>query len=103
MYGDIVSGQGTAVASGSIVSVNYRGWLTNGKMFDESYSSGHTFSFKEGDGKVIPGLEQGLFGMKAGGKRRVIVPPSVGYGSTEHNGIPANSVLVFDIEVVSVQ
>jgi len=103
MYGDITVGQGAAVTAGSLVTVNYRGWLTNGKVFDESYSSGHTFSFKEGENKVIPGWEEGLYGMKAGGKRRLIVPPLKGYGSIEHNGIPGGSVLVFDIELVSVQ
>jgi len=103
MYGDFVAGQGAAVAAGSIVTVNYRGWLTNGKLFDESYSRGQSFSFKEGDHHVIPGWEEGLLGMKAGGKRRVIVPPSKGYGATVYNGIPANSVLVFDVELVSVQ
>lgn len=103
LYGDYVAGQGAAVAAGSIVTVNYRGWLTNGTMFDESYSSGQSYSFKEGDHRVILGWEEGLFGMKAGGKRRVIVPPAKGYGATEHNGIPANSVLVFDIELVSVR
>ncbi len=103
LFGDYVVGQGPAVAAGSIVTVKYRGWLTNGKMFDESYSSGHDYSFKEGDHHVIPGWEQGLFGMKAGGKRRVIVPPALGYGATEHAGIPGNSVLIFDIELVSVQ
>jgi FKBP-type peptidyl-prolyl cis-trans isomerase FkpA len=103
MYGDFVVGRGAAVAAGSIVTVNYRGWLTNGKLFDESYTSGKSYSFKEGDHRVIPGWEEGLFGMRAGGKRRVIVPPSKGYGAAEHNGIPANSVLVFDVELVSVQ
>ncbi len=103
LFGDIKAGQGAEVVAGSILTVQYRGWLTNGTLFDESYSKPAPFSFKEGDHRVIPGWEQGLLGMKVGGKRRLIVPPGAGYGPEAHSGIPGNSVLVFDVELLAVQ
>ncbi len=103
LFGDVTVGQGAAVATGSVVSVQYRGWLTNGTLFDESYSKPAPFTFTEGDHRVIAGWEEGLLGMKVGGKRRLVVPPGVGYGSAAQGSIPANSVLVFDIELLSVK
>jgi FKBP-type peptidyl-prolyl cis-trans isomerase FkpA len=103
LYGDQIVGTGAAVASGSVVTVNYRGWLTNGKLFDESYTGGKPFSFTEGANRVIAGWEQGLFGMKVGGRRRLIVPPSAGYGAAGHDPIPGNAVLVFDVELLEVK
>jgi len=103
LYIDVVVGQGKDVAVGGQASVMYRGWLTDGTLFDESYSRGQAFTFKEGDHHVIPGWEEGLFGMKAGGKRRLIIPASQGYGTEVHAPIPANSMLIFDVELVGVQ
>ena len=91
------------MAQGSAVTINYRGWLTNGKEFDESYSVGKPFTFTEGAGTVIEGMAQAIFGMKAGGTRRLIIPPTVGYGAAGHNPIPPDAVMVFDVELVSVQ
>jgi FKBP-type peptidyl-prolyl cis-trans isomerase len=103
LMGDMVTGQGPEVKMGSTVSVAYRGWLTDGKLFDESYSRGVLYSFTVGERRVIAGWEQGLLGMKVGGKRRLIVPPAAGYGSEAHDPIPPNSVLVFDIELLGVK
>jgi peptidylprolyl isomerase len=103
LYEDVQMGTGKAVTDGSVVTVQYRGYLTNGTEFDSSYNSGKAFTFTEGGGNVIPGWEEGIYGMKPNGQRRIIVPPSQGYGSTVHGPIPANSLLIFDVLVVSVQ
>ncbi len=103
LFGDLQEGKGATVAAGSTLMVQYRGWLTNGTLFDESYSRSSGFGFKEGDHRVIRGWEEGLMGMKVGGKRRLIVPPALGYGADAHGPIPPNSVLVFDVELLSVQ
>lgn len=103
LYIDVKPGTGKAVAEGSVVTINYRGWLTNGKEFDESYSGGKPFTFTEGAGTVIEGMAQAIFGMKAGGTRRLIIPPTVGYGAAGHDPIPPDAVMVFDVELVSVQ
>ena len=102
LFGDIVVGQGAAVAAGSVVTVNYKGWLTGGDLFDQS-AAGQPFSFTEGEHRVIVGWEQGLFGMKVGGKRRLIVPPAVGSGNQAKGSIAAGSVMVFDVELVGVK
>jgi peptidylprolyl isomerase len=103
LYQDVIPGTGAAIQKGSVVTVQYKGYLTDGTEFDESYARGKAFTFTEGAGTVIPGWEEGLYGMKAGGQRRLIVPPSQGYGAVAHGPIPANSVLVFDVVLVSVQ
>jgi FKBP-type peptidyl-prolyl cis-trans isomerase len=99
LYIDTVVGQGKELVAGSQASVMYRGWLTNGTLFDETYTGGQSFVFKEGDHHVIAGWEEGLFGMRVGGKRRLIVPASRAYGSEVHGPIPANSMLIFDVEL----
>jgi hypothetical protein len=103
LYGDMIVGKGSEAVVGSTLVVHYRGWLTDGRLFDETYSKGNPFSFKLGEHRVIPGWEQATLGMKAGGKRRLIVPPAAGYGAEGHDPIPPNSVLVFDVELVAVQ
>jgi hypothetical protein len=103
LFGELTPGQGQEVAAGSVVSVAYRGYLTDGTLFDESYSSGKAFSFTEGEHQVILGWEEGLMGMKVGGKRRLIVPPSAGYGAQAHGPIPAGAVMVFDVELLGVK
>jgi len=100
---DIVVGTGPEVKVGSQVTVHYRGWLTNGQVFDESYGRGEPFSFTPGQRRVTTGWEEGTIGMQIGGKRRLIVPPVAGYGSSPVGTIPANSVLVFDIELLELR
>lgn len=104
-FTDSVVGTGTTAATGMTVTVKYTGWLystsaTNNKgtQFDTG-----TFSFKLGTNSVIPGFEQGVLGMKVGGKRTVLIPSSLGYGASGTSGIPGGSGLVFDIELVSAQ
>lgn len=99
---DITNGTGTVVKTGDTVTVNYIGMLKNGSVFDSSYAHGSPFTFTVGDGKVIKGWDQGLVGMKVGGKRILVVPPALGYGSEATGPIPADSVLVFGIQLLDV-
>jgi FKBP-type peptidyl-prolyl cis-trans isomerase FkpA len=100
---DIVVGTGATVAAGDTVTVNYTGTFTNGTVFDTSLQTGRTpFSFRVGGGQVIAGWDQGLPGMKVGGRRKLTVPPNLGYGSQTYNGIPGNSTLIFDITLLSI-
>lgn len=101
LFGDIQQGSGSEALAGKKVAVYYKGWLTNGQLFDQSVNS--TFVFKLGERQVVPGWEQTIPGMKIGGIRRIIVPPSVGYGAQAMGAIPANSVLVFDVQLVAVE
>lgn len=98
LQGDIKVGQGVATAANMNVAVSYKGYLTTGQLFDQTTDK--PFVVKIGERKVIPGFEQGLVGMKVGGKRRLIIPPSLGYGDKVQGPIPASSVLVFDIELL---
>lgn len=102
-YKDLVVGTGTEVVKGRPVSVHYAGWLPNGQLFDQSGANDPVLTFTPGAGGVIGGWEEGLIGMKAGGKRQLILPPELGYGAGGNGPIPPNAVLVFTIEVVSVQ
>lgn len=99
---DITVGTGATAAVGDTVTVHYVGTLLNGTQFDSSYSSGRPFTFRIGAGQVIAGWEQGVPGMKVGGKRRLTIPPSLGYGSRANGPIPANSTLRFEIELLSI-
>lgn len=107
LFGDVQKGTGTALAANHKAAVLYKGWLTNGQLFDESKvgSDGkyQPFVFTEGAHQVIPGWEQGLDGMKVGGVRLLIVPPSVGYGTTGQGSIPPNAVLIFQVQLLDVQ
>jgi hypothetical protein len=107
LFGDIQVGNGTALAVNQKASIYYKVWLTNGTLVDQSpVSSGgqkQLFSFTLGTHQVIPGLEQGVAGMKVGGKRLVIVPPLVGYGSQGQGAVPPNAVLVFEIQLFDAQ
>jgi FKBP-type peptidyl-prolyl cis-trans isomerase FkpA len=94
-------GTGAAAATGHKVRVHYTGWLTDGKKFDSSLDRGVPFSFELGRGQVIKGWDQGVVGMKVGGKRKLTVPPELGYGTRGFPGaIPPNSTLVFEVELV---
>jgi FKBP-type peptidyl-prolyl cis-trans isomerase len=94
---DLVVGTGGTVVTGDTVTVTYVGTLTNGTQFDAG-----TYTFRVGAGTVIKGWDQGLVGMRVGGRRRLTIPPNLGYGSQAQNGIPANSTLKFDIVLVAI-
>lgn len=99
---DLVPGTGAAAASGDALAIHYRGALENGTEFDNSYDRGETLDFTLGVGELIQGMDQGLVGMKVGGKRRLRIPPAMGYGAPGVPGlIPPHSVLVFEVELVS--
>lgn len=101
---EIVVGTGTEAKTGSTVSVHYTGTLLNGTKFDSSLDRGEPFSFTIGQRQVIQGWEQGIPGMKVGGKRKLTIPPELAYGDRAvGNVIPANSTLVFEVELLSVQ
>ncbi len=108
-YVDIKTGTGNAAKKGSLVTVNYTGWLNSTcQKFDSSYDSHSgtppaTFPVTLGQGQVISGWDEGLVGMKAGGIRRLYLPSSLGYGAQAQGPIPANSILIFDVQIVSVK
>ncbi len=100
---DLVVGSGATAASGQKVTVHYTGWLTNGTKFDSSKDRGDPFVFPLGKGQVIKGWDQGVQGMKVGGKRKLTIPPEMGYGSRGAGGvIPPNATLVFEVELLGV-
>lgn len=100
---DIIVGTGETADTGETVAVHYTGWLTDGTKFDSSLDRGSPFTFTVGRGGVIRGWDEGVNGMKVGGKRRLIIPPELGYGSEgAGNIIPPDSTLVFDIELVEI-
>lgn len=101
---DVVVGTGAEAVPGSTVSVNYVGALPDGTVFDASANHGGAFTFPLGAGQVIKGWDQGVAGMKVGGKRHLVIPPGLAYGDQAVGGvIPANATLVFEVELVSVQ
>ncbi len=104
---DELVGTGAAAESGKKVVVNYTGTLTDGTIFDSNVNPkfGHVepFSFTLGVGEVIPGWDQGVAGMKVGGKRKLTIPPSLGYGSQDMGVIPPNSTLIFEVELLKVE
>jgi len=103
-YIDQVVGTGDTAAAGQTVSVHYTGWLTNGKKFDSSVDRGQPFSFRLGVGQVIKGWDEGVQGMKIGGKRKLTIPSNLGYGARGAGGlIPPHATLVFDVELLGVQ
>jgi FKBP-type peptidyl-prolyl cis-trans isomerase FkpA len=100
---DIKIGGGAEVKKGDTVSVHYTGWLTDGTKFDSSVDRGQPFSFTVGAGQVIQGWDEGLIGMKAGGKRKLMIPSQMGYGPAGAAGvIPPNAVLIFEIELLKI-
>lgn len=102
-YWDITPGTGATAVSGNKVTVNYTGWLTNGKQFDSSVGKA-PFKFKLGAGEVIKGWDDGVAGMKVGGKRQLRIPPNLAYGSRGAAGvIPPNATLIFDVELLDVK
>ena len=103
-YWDIKTGAGKAAQKGDSVSVNYTGWLTNGKKFDSSIGRGPFTVEPLGIAPVIKGWNEGIIGMKVGGKRQLRIPPDLAYGPQGYPGvIPPNSTLIFDVELLSVK
>jgi len=100
---DVKIGDGAVAAPGKTVSVHYTGRLTDGTKFDSSYDRNQTFTFRIGTGQVIQGWNQGVPGMRVGGKRHLTIPSALGYGTTGTATIPANAALYFLIELVSIQ
>ena len=103
-YKDKKVGKGDAVANGLLATVHYKGWLDNGKVFDTSKKPGREpFQFTVGAGGVIKGWDEGVPGMKVGGIRELTIPASLGYGSRGTAGIPPNSTLHFDVELLGIR
>ena len=107
---DVKVGTGAEATAGKSVTVHYTGWLYSetaanhhGSQFDSSRDRGTPFTFTLGVGGVIRGWDQGIAGMKVGGQRTLVIPPSLGYGSAGNPPIPGNATLVFDVELLNVQ
>jgi FKBP-type peptidyl-prolyl cis-trans isomerase len=100
---DVKIGDGAVATKGKAVSVHYTGTLTDGKKFDSSLDRGQPIVFRLGGGLVIPGWEQGIEGMRVGGKRKLTIPPALAYGAQGKGPVPPNATLIFEVELVSVQ
>lgn len=102
-YTDLVVGTGPSPRAGQTAVVHYTGTLTDGTKFDSSVDRGQPYSFALGMGGVIKGWDEGVATMKVGGKRRLVIPPVLGYGAMPRPQIPANSTLLFDVELLDVK
>jgi FKBP-type peptidyl-prolyl cis-trans isomerase len=100
---EVKVGDGPVATAGKVVSVNYTGKLTDGTKFDSSLDHGQPIEFPLGAGRVIKGWDQGLEGMKVGGKRKLTIPPQLAYGERGIGPIPPNATLVFDVELMAVR
>jgi len=101
-YTDIVVGTGDSPEAGNKVKVHYTGWLTDGTVFDSSVERGQPLEFLVGKGQVIRGWDEGLMSMNVGGKRKLVIPPDLGYGDRNVGPIPASSTLVFEVELLEI-
>jgi len=102
-YEDLVEGTGESPRPGQMVVVHYTGTLEDGKKFDSSLDRGRPFEFAIGQGRVIKGWDEGVMSMKVGGKRRLIIPPALGYGNRDLGVIPPNSTLIFEVELLELK
>jgi FKBP-type peptidyl-prolyl cis-trans isomerase FkpA len=103
-YEDLADGTGNPAKAGDSVQVHYTGWLTSGTKFDSSLDRRSPFSFKLGGGQVIKGWDEGVAGMKVGGKRKLHIPANLGYGARGAGGvIPPNAELVFEVELLAIK
>ena len=103
-YQELKAGDGAEAKAGMTVDVHYTGWLLDGTKFDSSVDRGKPFSFHLGAGEVIRGWDEGVAGMKVGGKRKLRIPADLGYGARGAGGlIPGNATLIFDVELLSVR
>jgi peptidylprolyl isomerase len=103
-YQDLVVGSGPEAKSGNTVSVHYTGWLADGTKFDSSLDRGTPFEFTLGAGQVIKGWDEGVVGMKVGGKRQLIIPPQLAYGSSGAGStIPPNATLTFEVQLLEIK
>jgi FKBP-type peptidyl-prolyl cis-trans isomerase len=103
-YQDLLVGSGEEAKASDVVSVHYTGWLDDGTKFDSSLDRGQPFEFTLGLGKVIQGWDEGVAGMKVGGKRKLIIPPDLAYGSSGAGAvIPPNATLTFEVELLEIK
>jgi FKBP-type peptidyl-prolyl cis-trans isomerase len=103
-YLDIQAGSGATAKAGQKATVHYTGWLANGQKFDSSVDRNEPFEFTLGAGQVIKGWDEGVAGMKVGGKRKLVIPPAMGYGARGAGGvIPPNAELIFEVELLGVR
>jgi FKBP-type peptidyl-prolyl cis-trans isomerase len=104
LYWDIKPGLGTLAKSGDHVTVHYTGWLSTGKKFDSSVDARSPFDFTLGNNEVIKGWDEGVSGMKVGGKRQLHIPPELAYGAAGHPPqVPADATLIFDVELLAIE
>jgi FKBP-type peptidyl-prolyl cis-trans isomerase FkpA len=100
---ELAVGDGAVAEAGQQVSVHYTGWLTDGSKFDSSVDRGQPFEFSLGRGRVIRGWDEGVAGMQVGGRRKLTIPPQLGYGAQGAGGvIPPNATLVFEVELLGI-
>jgi FKBP-type peptidyl-prolyl cis-trans isomerase len=102
-YRDLIAGTGTTLAVGQSVTVYYNGWLADGTPFDSLKPPNNPLPFTIGSGQLIPGFDLGVRGMKVGGRRQLLIPPSMAYGRNGYLGIPGNAVVIFTVDAVSAQ
>lgn len=102
-FEDIKEGTGEEVHSGDYIKIHYKGTLENGKEFDSSYNRNAPFQCRIGVGDVIEGWDMGVVGMKVGGKRKLVIPPQLAYKDQSVGEIPANSTLIFEVELIGIE
>lgn len=100
---ELAAGKGKACKAGNTISLHYTGWLTNGKEFDSSLETGMPFDFKLGAGHVIAGWDQGIEGMKVGGKRKLTIPSKLAYGEFGAGSIPPRATTIFEVELLAIK